>query len=152
AKALAEADVEDIANTIKPVGFYRVKARKIKEIAKIILDKYNGVVPKDMDELLKLPLVGRKTANCVLVFGYGIPAIPVDTHVHRISNRLGIISTKNPLESEKALMSVVPTAYWRQFNWLLVQFGRKICRPVRPKCDICPLQDICDYYKENWQK
>lgn len=144
---LCKAEVSDIEKLIKPVGFYRVKSRRIKEVAKLIEEKYGGVVPQDLDELMMLPAVGRKTANCVLVFGYGIPALPVDTHVHRISNRLGWVNTKTAEETERALRKLLPKRYWIDINELLVKFGQDICRPIRPKCSLCMIKSACSYYK-----
>lgn len=148
ASALKDARVEEIASLIYPAGFYRAKAEKIKEIAKIIYENYGGKVPDTIEELLKLPGVGRKTANIVLSRCYGKDAIAVDTHVHRISNRLGWVHTRNPEETEKELMKILPKEYWREINELLVMFGRMICKPQRPKCDVCPIKGYCEYYKE----
>jgi len=141
------ADVKDIEKLIRRVGFFKVKAKRIKELAKIIHEKYHDRVPKDFDELIKLPGVGRKTANCVLVYAYGIPAIPVDTHVHRISNRLGLVKTKTPEETEKALMKIVPKRYWVELNELMVKFGQRRCFPRNPMCGGCSLRKICSYYR-----
>ncbi len=146
-KELAKADVRQIQKLIKPAGFYRVKAKKIKEVCKILEDRFDGTVPDDFDSLMSLPSVGRKTANCVLVFGFKIPAIPVDTHVHRISNRLGLVSTSKPEDTEEALKKTLPRKYWIDMNHLLVRFGQTICRPINPKCKECPLSDLCNYYK-----
>ncbi len=140
---LARADVSDIEELIREVGFYRVKAPRIKEIARIINNDFKGKVPADMEALLSLPGVGRKTANCVLVYGFGRDAIAVDTHVHRISNRLGLVSTKTPEETELKLREVLPRKHWRHINELLVRFGQDICRPVAPKCGTCVLVDLC---------
>lgn len=148
-KALANADSFEIERLIKPAGFYRVKAKKIKEVSSIIQGRYHGKVPDTIDELLQLPSVGRKTANCVLVFGFQIPAIPVDTHVHRISNRLGLVDTKLPEETEVKLMKVLPKKYWLEFNELLVRFGQNVCRPISPKCEVCNVSSHCRYYKTN---
>ena len=146
---LKNAPVEDIAHLIYPAGFYKQKAKKIKEIAKIIDEEYDDKVPDNLEELLKLPGVGRKTANIVLSRCYDKDVIAVDTHVHRISNRLGWVNTRTPEETEKALMEVLPKKYWREINELLVMFGRTICRPVAPRCEICPIKKYCKYYKEN---
>lgn len=141
---MAEADVKEIEALIKDVGFYRVKAGRIKEISRILLKEYNGRVPDDMETLLKLPGVGRKTANCVLAHAFlKEDALAVDTHVHRISNRLGLVVTKNPEETEIELKKVLPQKYWINVNILLVKFGQNICRPVSPRCGICILNDIC---------
>jgi endonuclease III len=144
--AIAYAPVEDVEVLIKKSGFYHVKARRVKEVSRIIHEDYNDVVPDDLKELLSLPGVGRKTANCVLVYGFHEDAIPVDVHVHRISNRIGIVNTNDPDETEKQLMKVVPKKYWLPLNDLFVQFGQTICRPIGPKHDICPIAEVCDYY------
>jgi endonuclease-3 len=132
---------------IYPAGFYRQKAVKIRDVSKILVERYGGRVPDTLDELLSLPGVGRKTANIVLSRCFGKDAIAVDVHVHRISNRLGWVSTNGPEDTEQALMKVLPKKYWREINELLVMFGRTICRPVGPKCDICPVKEHCKYYK-----
>lgn len=142
-KALAAAPVDDVERLIRPAGFYRVKARKLREVSAMLLERFGGDVPDDMDLLLELPSVGRKTANCVLVYGFGRPAIPVDTHVHRISNRLGWVRTKDPDGTEMALTRLVPRRHWLVLNDLFVTFGKDICRPIGPKCPKCPLKDIC---------
>lgn len=143
AEEIANADEKEIQELIKQAGFYRVKAKRIKEVSRIILERYNGMVPNDLDALLSLPSVGRKTANCVLVFGFGEAAIPVDTHVHRISNRLGLVNTKNPYDTEKMLMKAVPKKYWNEINTLFVRFGQDICRPINPKCEDCVIKHLC---------
>lgn len=149
---LANADEKDIENLIKKAGFYRQKTKRIKEVSKIISKKYNGRVPDNIEELLTLPGVGRKTANCVLVFGFAKPAIPVDTHVHRISNRLGFVKTKKPDETEKMLIKTIPKKYWMDLNDLLVRFGQDICRPIGPKCYECPINDLCQFEKKSVRK
>jgi len=145
ARNLATAEIKDIEKLIKSAGFYHVKARKVREVSRIILKEYNGSIPDDYESLIRLPSVGQKTANCVLVFGFGKEAIPVDTHVHRISNRLGIIDTKTPEESEQALRKILPEKYWLDINHLFVQFGRNICRPIGPRCAKCPVFDLCSW-------
>ncbi len=134
---------EEIEKLIYPVGFYHRKAKQIIQISKILLDKYNGKVPDKLEELLSLPGVGRKTANLVLNEGFGKLGICVDTHVHRISNRLGLVKTKNPTETEFALMKILPKKYWIIFNTLLVTLGQNICTPVSPKCSVCPINKYC---------
>ena len=136
-------DADDIARTIYPVGFYATKARRILDISRILMETHGGRVPDDMEALLALPGVGRKTANLVLVEGFGIPAICVDTHVHRISNRIGYVRTKNPDQTEQALRKKLPQRYWIQYNELLVAFGQAICRPISPFCSQCPAADMC---------
>lgn len=142
---LAEAEIERIQELIKPSGFYKTKARRIKEVARMIRDRFNGMVPDEIDALLSLPGVGRKTANCVLLYGFGKPAIPVDTHVHRIVNRIGLVKTKTPYHTELSLMEILPKRYWRLFNELLVKFGKEVCRPIRPRCWSCMIKDLCGY-------
>jgi endonuclease-3 len=141
--AIAAAEPEDIEKLIKDVGFYRVKSQRIIEISRILLEEYGGKVPDNIDDLLKLPGVGRKTANCVLTYAFRKDAIAVDTHVHRISNRLGLVATSSPEETEIELEHVVPRELWQYVNELLVRFGQDVCRPVSPKCDLCVLEDLC---------
>lgn len=150
ARSLARARVSDVEKVIKSTGFYHVKARRIIEVASIIDSRYHGKVPDNLDELLKLPGVGRKTANCVLVYAFEKPAIPVDTHVHRISNRLGLVKTKTPEETEFALMAKIPKRYWIQINDTFVMYGQNICKPISPRCDVCQIKKECNYYKTNF--
>ncbi|MGQ9759480.1 MAG: endonuclease III domain-containing protein [Candidatus Methanomethylicaceae archaeon] len=145
---LAGADPSEVADLIKPVGFYKSKSVRIVEVAKIIRDKHGGAVPRDFKELLNLPSVGRKTANCVLLYGFGMDAIPVDTHVHRIANRIGIVKTKTPEGTEERLMKSIPRSYWKEINDLFVSFGKSVCRPIGPKCGICLIKDACEYNKK----
>ena len=147
AKELASAKTRDIEKIIKSIGFYHVKARRIIDVAKIIESQYNGVVPDNLDQLIMLPGVGRKTANCVLVYAFEKPAIPVDIHVHRISNRLGIVETKTPEETEFELMKKIPKKYWLKVNDTFVMYGQNICKPVSPMCDVCKIKKLCRYYK-----
>lgn len=142
-KSIAEANIEEIEQLVKSSGFYKVKAARIKEVSKVLIEKYNSKVPDDYEDLMSLPGVGSKTANCVLVYAFNVPAIPVDTHVHKISNRLGWVKTKNPLKTEKALMNIIPKELWLKLNRLFVRFGQQICIPIRPKCEICLITDIC---------
>jgi endonuclease III len=135
--------LNDIEGLIYPVGFYRTKARTLKDVAQIIIGEYHGTVPDSMEELLKIKGVGRKTANLVLNEGYGKLGICVDTHVHRISNRLGMVDTRNPHETEMALEKVLPQKYWIVYNTLLVAFGQKVCKPVSPLCSLCPVERLC---------
>lgn len=145
---LASAPIEEVKEMVRPAGFYNVKSERVIEVARIVKEEYDGEVPEDLAPLMELPGVGRKTANCVLVYGFGEPAVPVDTHVHRISNRLGIADTNTPEKTEEVLVQEVPREYWIEINRLMVEFGKNICRPRNPKCDICPLTDMCDYYEE----
>lgn len=147
--AVAEAPVEHLEELVRQAGFFRVKSRRILEVSKILIDQYGGEVPNDMNELLSLPGVGRKTANCVFVFAFQEAAIPVDTHVHRISNRWGLANTNHPEETEEVLMEKVPKELWIELNDLMVQFGQTICKPIGPQCDICPLNDLCQYDLES---
>ncbi|WP_296887330.1 endonuclease III [uncultured Methanobrevibacter sp.] len=142
---VVEAPTEDVQELIKPAGFYRVKAGRIQEVSQILIDQYGGEVPDTLEELVKLPGVGRKTANCVLVFAFELPAIPVDTHVHRISNRMGLVNTKNPDETEFELSKIAPKELWIKLNDLMVQFGQNICKPTSPQCEMCPVNYLCDY-------
>jgi len=139
ASSLASATAEKVIPLIKPAGFYNQKAPTIIELSRRLVADYGGQVPREMDRLLALPGVGRKTANCVLVYGFGIPAIPVDTHVHRISNRLSWVRTRTPEATEAALVACLPKRYWLDINELFVLFGREICRPVGPRCPECAL-------------
>lgn len=147
AKSLAGAELLDVEKIIKRTGFYHVKAKRIIEVASIINSKYSGQVPKTIEELLSLPGVGRKTANCVLVYAFDEPAIPVDTHVHRISNRLGLVKTKNPEETEMELSKKIPRKYWIKINDTFVMYGQNICKPISPMCSVCQIKKECNYYK-----
>ncbi len=146
-KALANAKVRDVEKLIKSIGFYHVKAKRIIKVAQIINSQYRGKVPENFEKLLELPGVGRKTANCVLVYAFDKPAIPVDTHVHRISNRLGLVDTKTPEETEFELIRKIPKKYWLQINDTFVMYGQNICKPISPRCDVCKIRQICKYYK-----
>lgn len=143
-KDFAYCDVEKLEKAIYPVGFYKNKARQIVELSKIIVEKLDNKVPDTIEELIKFNGVGRKTANLVLAKGFGIPAICVDVHVHRICNRLGYVHTKNPEETEFALRKKLPQKYWLDINTLLVTHGQNICKPIKPKCDECPINNYCE--------
>lgn len=134
---------KEIADLIFPAGFYRTKAKRIREISQTLANDYHGRVPDTLDELLHLKGVGRKTANLVLTVAYGKPGICVDTHVHRISNRLGWVKTLTPEQTEMALRKILPKRYWIPINDWLVTFGQNICQPVSPWCSRCPLQEVC---------
>jgi endonuclease-3 len=134
---------EEIEAAIYPVGFYHRKAEQILEISRILIEKYDSRVPDEIDELLKLKGVGRKTANIVITMGYKKPGVAVDTHVHRISNRLGLVATKTPYQTEFALRETLPQKYWIIFNDLLVMHGQTICTPMSPRCSICPIIEYC---------
>lgn len=133
----------EIEKLIYPVGFYKTKAKNILDICRTLIEQYDGKVPDEIDELLKLKGVGRKTANLVVTLGYKKPGICVDTHVHRISNRWGYIKTKTPEKTEVALRRKLPKEYWIEYNNLLVNFGQHLCRPISPMCSACPVKTYC---------
>lgn len=139
-RAISETD---IAALIYPVGFYRIKAKQIVTTCQILIEKYDGTVPKTIDELIMLPGVGRKTANLVLIEGYRIPAMCVDTHVHRISNRWGYVKTPTPEKTEEELRKKLPKKHWLKYNTLLVSFGQHRCGPTSPRCSDCPIRTFC---------
>ena len=141
--AMRELPAPRIAQAIYPAGFYRTKGRTIKELCRTLLEKHDGTVPDNLETLLTFKGVGRKTANLVLTIGYGKPGICVDTHVHRISNRLGIVKTKTPEQTEFALRQCLPHRYWIPYNDLLVAFGQNVCKPISPLCDTCPVHSLC---------
>jgi endonuclease-3 len=140
---MAILSIREIERAIYPVGFYRVKAQRIRAMSREISEKYESRVPDEIDELLKLKGVGRKTANLVVTLGYDKPGICVDTHVHRITNRWGLVKTRTPGETEFALREVLPRKYWKEINALLVAFGQRICKPVSPLCSACSLNANC---------
>ena len=141
---MQKLSIEEIKDLIYPVGFFHTKAERLPELARILIDEYDGKVPDLLDELLKLPGVGRKTANLVLTVGFGKPGICVDTHVHRISNRFGYVKTKNPTETEFSLREKLPSRWWIIYNDLLVTLGQNICFPRNPDCGKCPLNKLCE--------
>lgn len=151
---IAEANLEDLEELIRSTGFYKVKAARIKEVSKIIHEKYKGKVPEEFEELINLPGVGAKTANCVLIYAFNIDTIAVDTHVHRVSNRLRWVDTKKPEETEEALKNLIPKKEWKRINRIFVKFGQQICLPINPKHNLCPIEDICpkDFSMENAKK
>lgn len=142
-KKMLKLSRKEIEKLIYPVGFYKVKAKRIKEISKTLLEKYNGNVPDKMEELLELKGVGRKTANICMVYAFNKQHLPIDVHCHRIPNRLGWVKTKNPEQTEQALMKIIPKKYWLDFNNNFVTFGQNICTPISPKCSICPVRKYC---------
>lgn len=142
-QAMLKLPIPVIEKAVFPVGFYKTKARTIHGICRDILEKFGGQVPDDLETLMTMKGVGRKTANLVLTEGFNKPAMCVDTHVHRISNRLGYISTRNPEETEWALREKLPKRYWMQYNALLVTWGQNICRPISPLCSNCQVKEIC---------
>lgn len=147
ASDLAQGDINEIKTLIHSIGFYNIKAKRIKEVSQVIQENFSGKVPDDIKKLLKLPGVGRKTANCVLVYGFSKPAIPVDVHVHRISNRIGIVNTNTVEETEIELSSTVDKKYWLELNNIFVMYGQNICLPIKPKCKICKLNKMCKFYQ-----
>lgn len=142
-KDFAYCDVERLSKAIYPVGFYQNKAKQIVELSRIIVEELDNKVPDTIEDLIKFNGVGRKTANLVLAKGYNIPAICVDVHVHRICNRIGYVKTKNPEETEFALREKLPEKYWLDINTLLVTHGQNVCKPIKPKCEECPIKDYC---------
>jgi endonuclease III len=136
--------IEEIEEMIYPVGFFRNKAKQLKKFPEVLKNKFNNRIPDEIDELVQLPGVGRKTANLVRTIAFKKPAICVDTHVHRISNRLGYVRTKSPLETEMALRKKLPKKYWINYNSYLVAFGQNHCTPRNPKCNSCPIFDECE--------
>ncbi len=142
-QTMVNLSADEVAQLIYPVGFYRTKARDILAICQQLLTNHAGEVPADMNQLLALPGVGRKTANLVLAIGFGIPAICVDIHVHRICNRWGYVTTTTPEETEQVLRHALPSAFWIPINGLLVTLGQQICHPTSPRCSHCPLRTVC---------
>jgi len=140
---MAVLPADEISQLIYPAGFYHTKAEQIALLSRRLVEEYGGIVPDDIDELLRFKGVGRKTANLVVTLGFSKPGICVDTHVHRICNRLGYIVSKNPDETEKLLRLKLPPKYWIEINDLLVAFGQNHCHPVSPRCSSCKLSDIC---------
>ena len=145
---LARARPASVRKLIRPSGFYNVKTKNIIRVSRQLVEEFGGQVPDSEQDLLKLHSVGRKTANCVLVYAFNKPAIPVDTHVHRISNRLGLVKTRKPEETEEELVRTVPKRYWLELNDLFVRFGQTTCKPIGPKCGICTLKPWCQYYQK----
>ncbi|HSG27702.1 MAG TPA: endonuclease III [Candidatus Krumholzibacterium sp.] len=141
--SMAGLTVTAIEKAIYPAGFYKVKAKAIKALARKLIDDFDGKVPDTIEELVELPGVGRKTANLTVTLGFGIPGICVDTHVHRVTNRLGVVRTRNPEETEYALRKVLPVRHWIEINDLLVMYGKAVCNPVSPKCSICVIEGLC---------
>lgn len=146
AKELAEGNLEEVKQIIHSIGFYNVKAKRIIQVSQLIVKRFDGKVPNSIEKLLELPGVGRKTANCVLVYGFNKPTIPVDTHVHRISNRIGLVNTKTPEKTEIELNNIINKKYWLRLNNIFVMYGQNICLPVAPKCELCELKKMCKFY------
>ncbi len=147
--AIADADPEDVIELVHPAGFPRQKGVAIVKCCQMLRDEYSCEVPSDTDEMMKLPMVGRKTAACVRSYAMDIPSICVDTHVHRISNLMGLVKTKNPEETEFALMRITPEERWSDINRYLVRHGQVVCLPNHPHCDECKVREFCKYGKEN---
>ena len=143
-EAMLALTPEQIEAAIYPVGFYRTKARTLLDLSRVLIEDYGGEVPDDLDTLLTLPGVGRKTANLVLIAGHNKAGICVDTHVHRITNRWGYVRTKTPEQTEMALRAKLPPQYWNEINTLLVALGQNICHPTSPRCSVCPVREWCD--------
>ena len=141
---LSRIELKKLERLIYPVGFYRNKARYLRQLPNALKEKFDNSIPHTVEQLLELPGVGRKTANLVVAVAFNKPAICVDVHVHRIMNRLGYVRTKNPFETEMALRAKLPNKYWTTFNSILVAFGQHLCRPVGPKCSICPVRSQCN--------
>lgn len=150
-KQMTQLTTRRIQKAIYPVGFYKTKAKTIKEISRTLLKEHAGKVPNDIQTLLTFKGVGRKTANIVLVYGFGKKAIPVDVHVHVVANRLGWIKTKDPDKTEHELVKIVPKTYWLDLNDIFVQFGQNICITMKPRCEICPISKYCEYYKTKFR-
>ncbi len=144
---LAGADPRTVRRLIRPAGFYNMKTKNIMIASRQLVEEFGGAVPDNEEDLMKLRAVGRKTANCVLVYAFNKPAIPVDTHVHRISNRLGLVRTRKPEETETELVRTVPRRYWLELNDLFVRFGQTTCKPIGPHCSSCSLTSTCEYYR-----
>jgi endonuclease-3 len=149
-EAMAKADISEIEELIRSTGFFRNKAKNIKNAAKIIVEKFGGKVPDTMEELLTLPGVARKTANIVLYNAFGkVDGIAVDTHVKRLAKRLGLTKEDNPVKIERDLMALIPKELWGPISYMLIEHGRRICKARKPDCENCPLKELCPYYKEH---
>ena len=146
---LAAADIKDVEGLIKTLGLYKNKAKSLVGIGNMLTESYEGEVPRDFSELQKLPGVGRKTANVVMSVGFGEPHIAVDTHVFRVSNRIGLVDEDDVLKTEKALMEVIPKNRWSHMHHVLIFHGRRCCTARNPKCDECCISDVCRYNREN---
>jgi endonuclease-3 len=142
-KEIIALPIEQLEKLIFSSGYYKNKARTLKHVSEVILEYYNGKVPNTKEELMSINGIGPKTANIVLAFAYGKNVLPIDTHCHRIPNRLGWIKTKNPIQTEAELEKILPKKYWRDFNAIFVQFGKTIRVPISPKCSICPINKYC---------
>ncbi|HVR83317.1 MAG TPA: endonuclease III [Planctomycetota bacterium] len=141
-RALAKADRRTVEKILQPIGFFRTKAAYVMETARMVVER-DGKIPRTIEDLMEFPGVGRKVANCVLVYAFGQQAIPVDTHVHRVSNRMGWIKTRTPEETERRLVELVPKRLWPVINEALVAHGKAVCKPIGPTCDVCPISRYC---------
>lgn len=144
-RELAEAPIGELEDLLRPAGFYRVKARQLRETARLLCERHGGVVPRSRDELTALPGVGGKTAAFVMGMAFGIPAVCVDVHVHRVSNRIGLLATRTPEQTEVELMKIFPREMWTGLNHVFVRFGQRVCLPARPRCTGCPLKGECEW-------
>ena len=142
-KKILKLPIKKLEKLIFSSGHYHKKAQTLKHVSKVLLEKFNGEVPKTREELMSIKGIGPKTANIVLAFAFGKEVLPIDTHCHRIPNRLNWIETKNPVQTEAELMKILPRKHWKDFNAILVQFGKTICVPISPKCSICPVKKYC---------
>ncbi len=143
---IADADPAEVAELVHPAGFPNQKAKAIVECCRILRDEYDSKIPEDTEELVKLPMVGRKTAACVRSYAMNIPSVCVDTHVHRISNLMGLVHTKTPEETESELMRITPRELWSDINRYMVRHGQEICKPNHPRCQGCMVRDMCDHW------
>jgi len=144
-EALLKAPLEEVEEVLRGIGLYRQKAKYLKEAVKVLVEIYGGKLPDNIEELTKLPGVGRKIANIILIHVFNADTIAVDTHVHRIANRLGLVKTKTPEETERELKKIAPKRLWKEINYLFVGLGQTICSPKSPKCEICPLRGLCEF-------
>lgn len=142
-EAIAKIPINKLEKLIYSSGYYKNKARTIKHVSEVLLNKHGGKVPETIEELLSIKGIGQKTANIVLCFAYGKEVIPVDTHVHRIPNRLGLVETRKPEETERELMKIFPKKFWKEINTTFILFGKNVCLPISPKCSSCPLNKLC---------
>ncbi len=147
-ESIAEADVDDVCELVRPAGFPKQKGKAIVECCRILRDEYDGKVPSDTDEMMKLPMVGRKTAACVRSYAMDIPSVCVDTHVHRISNLMGLVDTKDPVDTEFRLMEITPEERWSDINRYLVRHGQVVCLPNHPHCERCRISGYCRFGKK----
>jgi endonuclease-3 len=151
-ETIASADVDEVAELVRPAGFPKQKAKAIVECCNILIEKFDSIVPSDTDVLITLPMVGRKTAACVRSYAMGIPSVCVDTHVHRISNLMGLVHTKNTEDTEFELMRITPKDRWSDINRYIVRHGQEVCLPNRPHCERCSVREMCDHYTSEIKK